>query len=42
VSGRSSRKFLRKHVAVHYEPEKVKEPELREAVGRAGYTAVEV
>lgn len=35
-------KVPQKHVVVHYEPEKVKEPELREAVGRAGYTAVEV
>jgi P-type E1-E2 ATPase len=31
-----------KRVVVHYEPEKVKEPELIEAVGRAGYAAVEV
>jgi cation transport ATPase len=35
-------KIPQKHVVVHYEPEKVKERELREAVGRAGYTAVEI
>ena len=35
-------KVPQKHVVVHYEPEKVKEPELREVVARAGYTAVEV
>jgi Cu+-exporting ATPase len=35
-------KVPQKHVVVHYEPEKVKEAELREAVARAGYTAVEV
>ena len=35
-------KVPQKHVVVHYEPEKVKERELREAVGRAGYTAVEI
>ena len=35
-------KVPQKHVVVHYEPEKVKEHELKQAVGRTGYTAVEV
>lgn len=35
-------KVPQKHVVVRYEPEKVKEPELRAAVGRSGFTAVVV
>jgi Cu+-exporting ATPase len=33
-------KVPQKHVVVHYEPQKVREPELRDAVRRIGYTAV--
>ena len=35
-------KVPQKQVVVHYEPEKVKEAELKEAVERAGYMAVEL
>ena len=35
-------KVPQKHVVVHYEPEKVNAHELRDAVGRTGYTAVEI
>lgn len=34
-------KVPQKHVVVRYEPKRVNEPELRTAVGQAGFTAVE-
>ncbi len=34
-------KVPQKHVLVRYEPQRVKEPELKSAVGQAGFTAVE-
>ena len=34
-------KVPQKHVVVHYEPQRVKESELKSAVGQAGFTAVE-
>ena len=35
-------KVPQKHVVVHYEPQRVKESELKSAVGQAGFTAVEM
>jgi copper chaperone CopZ len=34
-------KVLRKHVCIHYEPGRVQKEQLKEAVSKAGFTAVE-
>jgi P-type Cu+ transporter len=35
-------KVRQKHVYVRYEPQKVQEPQLKEAMDQSGFTAIEV